>query len=237
MSVKQDGQVDLDLKNSPIAQTPKTSITSKDASVIVKDFVLLKSFDVVSSGHYRKFVLKKKKLCEEWAMTMHENYHHVLVEIKNLSKYSVMARSQGHMNIATVCAKLLACVECPQSSSTGWNTCSITKVQCVGGIRVNSVSESVPIVVHPRFLRFCLSFWYTSRFEHVLRRVVRGKYTKTFCDDYTLSQVSEMISLDNEIIVIVVENFVNALAHVHGTMNTLLKIPERGSETLSNFAI
>jgi hypothetical protein len=46
-----------------------------------------------------------------------------------------------------------------------------------------------------------------------------------------------MISLDNEIIVIVVENFVNALAHVHGTMNTLLKIPERGSETLSNFAI
>jgi hypothetical protein len=170
-------------------------------------------------------------------MKMHENYHGMLLEIRNLSKYGVMARSQGHMDIATVCAKIIACVECPQSSDTGWNTCSITKVQCIGGIRVNSSNESLPVVVHPRFLRFCLSFWYASRFEHVLRRIVRGKYTKTFCDDYTLSQISEMITTDNEIIVSVVENFINALAHVHGTMNALLELPERGSETLSNFSI
>jgi len=237
MSCQKDDQTGTDLSDDQNAENQNTTITSEQTSIRVKDFVLLKSFDVVSSGQYRKFVLKKKDLCEQWAMTMHDNYHNILLEIRNLAKYSVMARSQGHMDIATVCTKLISCAECPQASMKGWNTCSITKVQCVGGIRVNSTSENVPIVVHPRFLRFCLSFWYASRFEHGLRRVVRGKYTKAFCDNYTLSTISGMIASDKEIIVSVVDNFVNALAHVHGTMNTLLMISGRGSETLSNFVI
>jgi hypothetical protein len=214
----------------------KISIDSNEGTMMVKDFVLLKSFDVVSSGQYRKFVLRKKDLCEAWAMQMHDNYHSIMLEVRNLSKYSVIARSQGHMEIATVCAKLLVCVECPHVEKSGWNTCSITKVQCVGGVRVNSASDSVPIVVHQRFLRFCLSFWYTSRFEHVLRRIVRGKYTKSYCDEYTLSEISAMINQDPEIVTLAVKNFVNALAHVHGTMNALLLTPKRGSETLSNFS-
>lgn len=212
-------------------------LSSKEAAVIVREFVLLKAFDVVSSGQYRKFVLRKKDLCEGWAMRMHDNYHAMTVEVRNLAKYVSMARSQGHMEVATVCTKLLNCLECPHVHETGWNTCSITKVQCVGGVRVNAMSEATPIFVHPRFLRFCLSFWYTSRFDHVLRRVVRGKYTKIFCDDYTLSQVSAMIYADTDIVTGVVDNFIHALTHVHATMHKFLGIPARGSETLSNFVI
>ena len=237
MSLKRDSTSNDKKTNGENMGDVKISIASDKALIMVKDFVLLKSFDVVSSGQYRKFVLRKKDLCESWAMTMHDNYHNVMLEIRNLSKYSVIARSQGHMEIATVCAKLIACVECPHVETSGWNTCSITKVQCVGGVRVNSVSETVPIIVHQRFLRFCLSFWYTSRFEHVLRRIVRGKYTKTFCDEYTLSDISAMINNDPDIITLAVQNFVNALAHVHASMNVLLVNPKRGSETLSNFAI
>jgi len=224
-------------KKQDVLTANKISIDSKQAAMMVKDFVLLKSFDVVSSGQYRKFVLRKKDLCEQWAISMHDSYHSVMMEVRNLAKYAGMARSQGHMEIATVCSKLLLCAECPQEDKTGWNTCSITKVQCVGGVRVNSANENVSIIVHPRFLRFCLSFWYTSRFEHVLRRVVRGKYTKTYCDDYTLSEISAMINVDHDIVNLAVDNFVNALSHVHGTMNELLVIPKRGSETLSNFHI
>ena len=215
----------------------KKLINSQAAAMIVRDFVLLKAFDVVSSGQYRKFVLRKKDLCDQWAMTMHDNYHMMMLEVRSLSKYTVMARSQGHMEVAMVCNKLLHCMECPHVESSGWNTCSITKVQCVGGVRVNSASETTAIIVHPRFLRFCLSFWYTSRFEHVLRRVVRGKYTKIYCDQYTLSQVSARIHADTEIVEGVVGSFIHALAHVHRTMHTLIAIPTRGSETLSNFAI
>jgi len=215
----------------------KRRIDSREGVITVKDFVLLKSFDVVSSGQYRKFVLRKKDLCEQWAMTMHDNYHSIMLEVRNLAKYSGIARSQGHMEIAMVCTKLIACVECPHTEKIGWNTCCITKVQCVGGIRVNSVSESVPVIVHQRFLRFCLSFWYTSRFEHVLRRIVRGKYTKTYCDEYTLSEVSAMINSDTEIVEAAVQNFVNGLMHVHGTMSALLATPKHGLETLSNFSI
>jgi hypothetical protein len=218
-------------------KTEKPSINSSQTARIVKDFVLLKAFDVVSSGQYRKFVLKRKDLCEQWAMTMHDNYHTMVLEIRNLAKYATMTKSQGHMEVATVCSKLLNCVECPHEETVGWNTCSITKVQCIGGVRVNSTSESTPIVVHPRFLRFCLSYWYTSRFEHVLRRIVRGKYPKAYCDDYTLSEISSMINTDAEVVTMAVENFIHALSHVHTTMHALLAIPAHGSETLSNFAI
>ena len=212
-------------------------ISSAGASALVKDFVVLKSFDVVSSGQYRKFVLRKKDLCEQWAMRMHDNYHTMVLEVRQLAKYAVIARSKGYVDVAVVCAKLLNCVECPHVMTTGWNTCIITKVQCMGGIRVNTSTEATPIVVHPRFLRFCLSYWYTARFEHVLRRVVRSKYSKIYCDEYTLSEVSSMILKDEEITVTIVNNFVHALTHVHRTMQRLLQIPARGSETLSNFAI
>ena len=62
----------------------KISIKSKQAGIMVKDFVLLKSFDVVSSGQYRKFVLRKNDPCDQWAMTMHDNYQNVMLEVRNL---------------------------------------------------------------------------------------------------------------------------------------------------------
>lgn len=215
----------------------KTRIDSAKAITIVKNFVTLKSFDVVSSGQYRKFVLRKKDLCEEWAMTMHDNYHTMILEVRQLAKYAILAKSKGFTDVGTICTKLLNCVDCPHVTTSGWNTCVITKVQCMGGIRVNARSEATPVVVHPRFLQFCLSYWYTARFEHVMRRVVRGKYTKIYCDEYTLSEVSNMILQDEEIVVTSVNNFIHALTHVHKTMHQLLNIPIRGSETLSNFAI
>jgi len=223
----------------PHQQPPaKLPLDSSEAHAAMKSFVLLKAFDVVSSGQYRKFVLRKKDLCEEWAMTMHDHYHMIMTEVRNLAKYPVLSRSQGHMEVGLVCAKLLNCVECPQSVTSGWNTCVITKVQCVGGVRVNSSSEATPVVVHSRFLRFCLSYWYASRIEHVLRRIVRAKYNKAFCDEYTLAQVSAMIHADSDILGAVVENLMRALTHVHASMHALLCINNsRGSETLSNFAI
>ena len=215
----------------------RVRLNSTESNLIVKEFIMLKSLDVVSSGQYRKFVLRKKDLCEKWALQMHDNYHMMTVEVRNLTKYTAMARSQGHVDIAIVCTKLLHCVECPHSQKSGWNTCVITKVQCLDCVRVNTASETTPVFVHPRFLRFCLSYWYTSRFDHVLRRIVRGKYTKALCDEYTLSQVSAMIYADTDITTGVVDNFLHALAHVHATMQGLLGIPMRGSETLSNFLI
>jgi hypothetical protein len=215
----------------------KILISSASALASVKNFVTLKSFDVVSSGQYRKFVLRKKDLCENWAMTMHDDYHKMILEVRQLAKYAVIAKSKGHVDVGMVCTKLLNCVECPHVTNAGWNTCIITKVQCMGGVRVNTTSESTPVVVHPRFLRFCLSYWYTARFEHVLRRVVRGKYSKVFCDEFSLSEVSDMILKDDEIVLTAVNNFIHALTHVHKTMHQLLNIPTRGSETLSNFAI
>ena len=223
-------------ENRECAEMAVSEATAKTTKM-VRDFVLLKSYDVVSSGQYRKFVLRKKDLCDQWAIDMHHSYHTLMLEVRNLAKYAPLAKSQGHIEVAIVCTKLLNCVECPYLESSGWNTCIITKVLCMGGVRVNTHSESTAIMVHPRFLRFCLSYWFTSRFEHVLRRIVRCKYTKVYCDANTLSFITSSINEDPEIVDGVVNNFVHALAHVHATMQKLLDMKEGGLGTLTNFVI
>ena len=210
---------------------------SFSTSQMVRDFVLMKSFDVVSSGQYRKFVLRKKDLCEQWAIDMHSGYSSMMIEVRNLAKYPAMVKSHGHAEVAIVCTKLLSCVECPQVQNTGWNTCVLTKVLCMGGVRVNAESESMPVMVHPRFLRFCLSYWLTCRFEHVLRRIVRGKYTKVYCDSNTLSFITSEIQHDREIVGGLVNNFIHALAHVHASMEELLETTGGGLGTSSTLAI
>ena len=150
VSIKAPGSVNPTSNNTPSMDKDNTrssiSINSTMASDIVRDFVTLKSFDVVSSGQYRKFVLRKKDLCEEWAMKMHDNYHTMMVEVRQLAKYSTLAKSKGHTDVAIVCTKLLNSVGCPHVVTSGWNTCIITRVQCVGGIRVNSTTEATPIM-------------------------------------------------------------------------------------------
>ena len=225
---------DVDQTMSESGMVPEATA---DTTRMVRDFVLLKSFDVVSSGQYRKFVLRKKDLCEQWAIEMHHSYHTLMLEVRNLAKYASLAKSQGHTEVSIVCTKLLNCVECPHLENKGWNTCTITKVQCIGGVRVNAESETTAIMVHPRFLRFCLAYWFTSRFEHVLRRLVRCKYTKEYCDDNTLSFITSLINEDQDIVGGVVNNFVHALKHVHATMQKLLGIQDGGLGTLTNFAI
>ncbi len=83
---------------------------STESYLIIKEFIMLKSLDVVSSGQYRKFVLRKKDLCEKWALQMHDNYHMMTVEVRNIGKYVAMAKSQGFVHIALVCTTLTHCV-------------------------------------------------------------------------------------------------------------------------------
>jgi flavoprotein len=45
-----------------IASTlPKVVLKSDAGTSVVRDYVLVKAFDVVSSGAYRKFLLRKKE--------------------------------------------------------------------------------------------------------------------------------------------------------------------------------
>jgi hypothetical protein len=170
-------------------------------------------------------------------MIAHQSYHQMVNETRNLAKYPVLARAQGFTEVGLMCTKLLQCAECPELDSSSFFTCSITKVQTFGAVRVNSSSEAVAVMVHPRFLRFCISFWFASRFEHVLRKLVRVKYSKAVCDASTLAAVSKSIYNDTDITVTVVENFANALMHVHRTMHHLLGTKGDAAYALSGFII
>ncbi|KAJ1465068.1 hypothetical protein T484DRAFT_1757654, partial [Baffinella frigidus] len=160
-----------------------------------------------------------------------------VTEVRNLAKYAVLARSAGHLDVAICCTKLLTCTECPQIDNSGFFTCSLTKVQALGGIPVNSSADAVPIHVHPKFLRFCVSYWFASRFEHVMRKLVRARYPKSFCDEHTLAFITTAIHNDATINTKIVDNFVNSLVHIHKTMKHLLCTHGDAAYTLSSFII
>jgi hypothetical protein len=218
----------------------KSCIKSAETLRKARDFILLKCLDIVSSGQYRKFVLKRKDLCDQWAIDLHSNYASFMLEVRNLAKYPGIAKSRGHTAIGMVFGKLLNCVECPEIVSSGpavWSVCAITKVLCMTAIRVNSASETTPVFVHSKFLQFCLSFWFASRFEHVLRKIIRIKYTKAYCDETSMASVSTEIYKDKDIIIDVVETFMRALIHVHTTIENLFLSDGMNMNSISLFDI
>lgn len=183
------------------------------------DFVLLKAFDIVSCGNYRKFVLKKKDLCESWAINLHTNYQAIVQEIRRVTKYAALLRAQGFPEIATVCMKLAHCVEPPMRSDTRtWSVCHISNVQCVEWVRVNIATDTTPVTVHPRYLTFCVAYWYITRFDHVLRKIIRTKYDKAFCENYNLAQITAAMKNDADITTSVVETLITAITHTHASV-------------------
>ena len=48
--------------NVDLGEEVRPRLNSAESSIIIKEFIMLKSLDVVSSGQYRKFVLRKKDL-------------------------------------------------------------------------------------------------------------------------------------------------------------------------------
>jgi len=154
------------------------------------DYVLLRAFDVVSGGQYRKFVLRQKELCEEWALAMHENYQRTTQELRGVAKQHSALRALGHGALAAVCQKVGLCVEAPKRVGAGsFHRCHLTGVLCTEGVRVNPSSEGSPMVVHQKFLKFCASLWFILRFENVLRQVIRAQYPREHCESAKLDDI------------------------------------------------
>ena len=70
-----------------------------------------------------------------------------------------------------------------------------------------------------------------------MRKLVRAQYPKSFCDERTLAVVVKAIHADTNINTHVVDNFVNALVHVHKTMKNLLGTHGDAAYALSNFIV
>jgi len=164
--------------------------TNIPSSMTSADYVLLRAFDVVSSGQYRKFVLRQKELCEDWALAMHENYQRTMQQIRRVAKEHSTLRALGHGALAAVCQKIGLCVEVPKKVGVGsFHRCYLTGVMCTEGVRVNPLSEGSPMVVHQKFLKFCASLWFILRFENVLRQVMRTQYPREHCESAKLDDI------------------------------------------------
>lgn len=81
------------------ATQPPCHLTSEKGIQIVTDFVLLKAFDIVSSGAYRKHLLLSKDRLENWAIIQHQSYH-VLVHKPSLPNifFNTLLNNKTPMN-------------------------------------------------------------------------------------------------------------------------------------------
>lgn len=188
----------------------------------IRNFFLLRAYDVVSQGAYRRYLLREKDLQEMWAINMHQSFSRINAEIKQVLKYICISKTRGKLNVSTLLQKISLSADAPELSINEVCRCHLTSVVIFSGVKITGKSDVVPsIVVHRRFEKFCWSFWFLAKVESVLKLIIKENYAKT--DDVSVTDMIQRIFKDDSLVIRdLTEYCFDALQYVHNSIKILL---------------
>lgn len=190
----------------------------------IRHFLLLRSYDVVSQGSYRRFLLREKDLQEQWAIEMHQSFSKINTELKQVQKYQTICKTKGFLKVSSLLHRLSVSADPPDICSNEVCRCHLTSVVVYGGVRVSGKSDLVPsVVVHRRFEKFCYCFWLLSKIEGVLKSIIKSEYAKG--NELTTTEQIEKIFRDERLVIQDLTDICfEALQYMHNTMNGLMGV-------------
>ena len=188
----------------------------------IRNFFLLRAYDVVSQGAYRRYLHREKDLQELWAINMHQSFTRINLEIKQILKYIGLSKTRGKLNVSTLLQKISTSVDAPELCVNEVCRCYLTSVVIFSGIKIVGKSDMVPcIIVHRRFEKFCWCFWFLAKVESILKMVTKENYTKT--PEVTISETIQQIYKDDSLVIRdLTEHCFDALQYVHNSLKILL---------------
>jgi hypothetical protein len=178
----------------------KVDMTEEEQKVAKKtlnSFLTMRAYDIISNGQYKKHVVHNKENCEAWAIELYAHYQKTLACMRNVSQIQSQIRSCGYDRLATLCSLVAECSEYPFTTNNSWSVCYLTGVRCKNSLLVKrnhltftstkraKLSTSVQmsamqpantvdtIDIHSKFRKFLVSYWMLSRFETVLKVIMR----------------------------------------------------------------
>lgn len=202
------------------------SLTEED----IKTFIRVKTLDVISFGKYRRHLLKQKDNCEAWAIEMHDRFSRVSAEVKLMCKQHHIFKTYGHTSVFSVCCKILTSTEMPLLLRDGSvHRCAISHVTIYNGVKIKlegSIDDNRQgqnyIVVHEKFYKFCLSFWFFTRFEHICRAHIRERFPKEQCTPSNWTKFNEELSKESKFKTQLARSFLSSVHYSQSVMNSVV---------------
>jgi hypothetical protein len=131
----------------------------------------LKAYDVLSAGHFRKYLSSSRDSGETWAVTLYNQHNIVQQKIKELSLLVADMSNPLVKPMQVICKDVMSCAQPPVKLQAGVNKCSITKRYSEHCLDLTKIGKDISrqILVNNRFWYFFVFLWYCSKLEYILR--------------------------------------------------------------------
>jgi hypothetical protein len=167
------------------------------------EFILARSYDIISDNQYRKYLVSRKESGDAWAVNLQSSISNVQASSRAISGM-VQALNEGFdAGLKAVCSEILLMSEAPTHRVVGSATCRLTGIrseQCIDLASAGShksdrargkskekkeaqlhlaqqagipIPNLTTLVIHPKFEHFALMLWYAGRIEHIVRNYAR----------------------------------------------------------------
>lgn len=195
----------------------------------IRAYFLHKAFDVISSGEYKRLVVARKDLSDEWAVDMNTKVQRVSGLIKTVVRQVHCLHEYGKEKLQTHCLEVLSHVNPPCRLKHCWNTCTISGIRSGSCLDLTRPGKSAGVmIVHHRFRHFMLMLWIVVKFENLCKMYVRAwlkRLDPEHAKTATVNALCKQFEEENRVEQGLHGLFQHALLHVSSSLASYRRIP------------
>ena len=142
-----------------------------------RGFFLVKAFDVVGNGTYRKHLARCKDAGDPWAVAMGAHLQAVQSHVRDVHA-SIAAIPPSANRLGDICRDVMMSAQPPIRLHAGCATCTITGRRCMKCLDLSKTHKGHShVYVDPRFCYFFMLLWFCNKLEYIVR-----SFTRTWLD-------------------------------------------------------
>jgi len=134
-------------------------------------FMLSKTYDVLSEGHFKKHLIQCRDRGDAWAVHMHAQQTRIAQRCRKIhTRIAGMQETPQQAEWASICRDVMASAQPPIKVFTGFSHCSITGESLDYSIDLTRAGKnSKGVYVHLRFWHFFVFLWFSAKIEYIIR--------------------------------------------------------------------
>lgn len=136
-------------------------------------YFLVKAYDVIGNGSYKKHLSKCKEIGDPWAIEMCQSVHQVQSLLKEITlTVHEMPITANRLN--EICKDVMMSAQPPVKLHPGFTTCSITNRKCMKCLDLSKTHKNQnSLYVDARFCLFFMLLWFCHKLEYIVRSLTR----------------------------------------------------------------
>jgi hypothetical protein len=234
-------------QTEPLFELNMNPQEKKKSMHVLRCFLTLRAYDIISNGQYKKHVVQNKENYENWAIELYAQYQQTLSCLRNVTQIQTQIRACGYDRLATLCNIITECSEYPFTINSEWSICYLTGVRCKHSLQVkrnqimftstkrarlstsiqmstmHPTRSSDTIDIHSKFRQFLVSYWLLSRFDTVIKVIIRQWINRSDdTDTANFSVLCRKFSSDITFLESIENLFFHSWVHVQKSVSMLV---------------